>query len=235
MRRSGGARATPARVRRCRAPAGWRRLARGDRGEVGPRVESPRPGAHVAPLTRACLPRCRRTSALTIRGEPPRRNHLDALEAARCTSPPASRPPALSVSLIGPQRCFGDTPSYGSATELQPRLRRACRACVSSTFSVRPPEVEKKYVTTGLALVGDDLAARLGDRLASVDGRLRRHAAVDLRARVGVLVEPRAGLAVVTAYVRAATACALSASSGHDDGDSRTTTPRDVVLERDPR
>ena len=51
---------------------------------------------------------------------------------------------ALAVLIrIGPQRCLGETPSYGSLTDLQPRLG-SLPVNAFSTFSVRPPEVEKK-------------------------------------------------------------------------------------------
>ena len=107
---------------------------------------SPRRARSVAPDTRV-RPPVPTTSARTIRGERPRRTTLMPLK--RPLTSPLSLPPACaSVSLIGPQRCFGDTPSYGSATDFSHGFGAVPRL-VFSTFSVRPPEVEKKYVTTG--------------------------------------------------------------------------------------
>jgi hypothetical protein len=64
------------------------------------------------------------------------------------TSPLSFAPTCGSVSLVGLQRCFGDTSSYGSATDFSHGFGSVPRL-VFSTSSVRPPEVEKKNVTTG--------------------------------------------------------------------------------------
>jgi hypothetical protein len=50
---------------------------------------------------------------------------------------------------IGPQRCFGETLSYSSSTDLSHGFG-SVPSVVFSTSSVRPPEVEKKYVGTGV-------------------------------------------------------------------------------------
>ena len=86
-------------------------------------------------------------------------------------------------------------------------------------------------MTTGLPVVGDDLAApsRRPPRRSSAS---RRHPAVDLRARVGVLVEPgRRACASRARRSAPRRACALSASAGHVDRDLGGHDAADVALE----
>ena len=107
---------------------------------------SPSRARSVAPSTRV-RPPLPITSALTIRGDSPRRRTRMPLKRP-LTSPESFACAVQRDSRIGPQRCLGDTSSYGSSTLLShgsgpsPRL-------VFSTSSVRPPEVEKKNVVTG--------------------------------------------------------------------------------------
>ena len=75
-----------------------------------------------------------------------------------------------------------------------------------------------------LAVVEDDLALRRVDRGVR-RGRLGLDAAVDLAARVAVEVELAPFARFASAYERAATACAFSASGGQADGISAGTTP----------
>ena len=85
--------------------------------------------------------------AETIRGERPRL--VTRMPLKRPLTRPLSLAPAVArVILIGPQRCLGETSSYGSATDFSHGFGPA-PTFVFSTFSVRPPEVEKKKVTTG--------------------------------------------------------------------------------------
>ena len=71
------------------------------------------------------------------------------LEAALDEPAQLARRPRRSVIRIGPQRCCGETLSYSSSTDFS----HGCGSSPSdvfSTSSVRPPEVEKKYVATGV-------------------------------------------------------------------------------------
>ena len=54
---------------------------------------------------------------------------------------------ALASSAIGPKLWCGEASSYGSATETRYGI---ARPVASSALSVRPPEVEKKYVVATL-------------------------------------------------------------------------------------
>ena len=150
----------------------------------------PKTRRSVGPLT-TVLPRVPTSVADTTRGETPRCVTLIALNRPR-TSPRSRACAWAAVRRNGPQRWRGETSRRGR--------RRSCSHGLGaeprnefSTFSVRPPEVEKKYVTAGLPGVGHDLVA--GRRDGGVGRRrLGAHAAVHLRAHVGVLVEGRARL-----------------------------------------
>ena len=93
------------------------------------------------------VPREPTTFAETIRGETPRLVTLIA-RSFPWTRPPSLRCACASVN-VAVHRCFGEVSSYGSSTE-----RRYGWGVEPgkpfSTFSVFPPEVEKKYVTIGL-------------------------------------------------------------------------------------
>ena len=85
--------------------------------------------------------------AATIRGERPRLTTL--MPRNRPFTSPESFAPAVARPIrIGPQRCRGETLSYLSFTDLS-HGSGSVPSDVFSTFSVRPPEVEKKYVVTG--------------------------------------------------------------------------------------
>src|SRR3954449_9399632 len=85
-----------------------------------------------------------------MRGDLPRR--FTRMPLKRPLTSPLSLAAALAVLIrIGPQRCLGDTPSYGSLTDCSHGFG-SLPVNAFSTFSVRPPEVEKKYVTTGAPL-----------------------------------------------------------------------------------
>src|SRR3954447_8786658 len=85
-----------------------------------------------------------------MRGDLPRR--FTRMPLKRPLTSPLSLAAALAVLIrIGPQRCLGETPSYGSLTDFSHGFG-SLPVNAFSTFSVRPPEVEKKYVTTGAPL-----------------------------------------------------------------------------------
>ena len=88
------------------------------------------------------------TCARTTRGEKPRCSTLIDRKWP-LTSPLSLAPACASVIRYGPHRWRGETESNGSLT---PRSHGRGSEPVNefSTFSVMPPLVEKKYVTTGL-------------------------------------------------------------------------------------
>src|SRR3954451_23408220 len=94
-----------------------------------------------------------------------------------------------------------------------------------STFSVRPPDVEKKYVTTGLPpyVTTSPVVAAMAASDVGFSADIPRYICERVSAYWS---KPVTGLRVASAYVRAASACALSASAGHVAGISAGTTPR---------
>src|SRR5919201_4434528 len=141
---------------RARGPAAWAPPLRSADGAFLFLVEievkyaqvssSPKRARSVAPLT-FVLPPVPITFAVTIRGDTPRR--MTRMPFKRPLTSPSSLLAALAMLMrIGRQRCLGETPSYGSLTDFSHGLG-SLPVNEFSTFSVRPPDVEKKYVTTG--------------------------------------------------------------------------------------
>ena len=148
---------------------------------------SPKRARSCPPVTRV-RPRVPMTSASTIRGERPRRT----------TSMPRKRPlteePSLRAGLLeahpdrAPAVARGGV-VVGIVDRLQPRPRLVAERRVLDVLGA-PAGGREEVGHDRLAVVGDDLAAGLAHRLVR-RGLLGRHAAVDLRARVGVEVERR--------------------------------------------
>src|SRR4051794_36637676 len=165
------------------------------------------------------------TCARTIRGETPRWTTLMPRKRP-LTSPRSLAPACVVVSVCGVQRWRGARSSYGSSTPFSHGFG-AEPTNEFSTFSVLPPDVEKKKVVTGWPAYVTTWPA-VAATAASVEGR---SAATPLYIceRVSAywskpsLIAPARD---VIAYVRAATACAFSASAGHAEGLSADTTPR---------
>ena len=101
---------------------------------------SPNFARRVGPLV-VVVPREPTTSALTTRGDTPR------LTTRISRSLPFTSEPSFAAALDSDsffcQRCFGETSSYGSSTDFSHGLGSP-PGKPNSTFSVRPPEVEKK-------------------------------------------------------------------------------------------
>ena len=151
---------------------------------------SPRRARSVAPSTRVRPP----VPTTSARDDPRRGaalDHLDPAEAA--LDEPASFAPACAQrQLDRPPAVLRRDVVVRVGDRLQPRLRLGAEVGVLDVLGA-PAGGGEEERDDGLAVVGDDLAARGGDRVVG-RSRLRRHAAVDLRAGVGVLVEARAAL-----------------------------------------
>src|SRR5215218_8005452 len=135
------------------------------------------------------------------------------------TRPRSLRAACVVVSVCGFQRWRGARSSYGSSTPFSHGFG-AEPTNEFSTFSVWPPEVEKKKVVTGWPAVAATAASVVGRSAATPLYICERVSAYWSKPS---LIDPARE---VIAYVRAATACALSASAGHADGLSADTTPR---------
>src|SRR3954447_2631676 len=165
------------------------------------------------------------TCARTTRGETPRWVTLTPLK--RPFTSPRSLACACEIdSVCGFQRWRGARSSYGSSTPLSHGFG-AEPTNEFSTFSVLPPDVEKKKVVTGLPayVTTWPAVAPIAASVAVVSAATPLYICERVSAYWSKpsLIDPARD---VIAYVRAAIDCALSASAGHADGDSAETTPR---------
>ena len=173
------------RPRRRSAPARPRRLIAVKYAQVS---KSPSRARSVAPST-GVRPREPTTSA---RHDPRRHaalGHPDALERALDERAELASPPSAIVSFVV-QRWRGETLSNSSSTDCSHGFGSRAQRRVLDRLGA-PARGREEVGDDRLALVGDDLAARVGDGRVGRRG-LDPDALVDLRARVGVVVERRA-------------------------------------------
>ena len=167
-----------------------RRLGGGDRGEVGPRVVEPEAGAQRRAVHARAPARpdhlggddARRAAALDDPHAAEAALDQAAEPAAGLAEAHADRPPAVARRGVVVRVLDG----------LEPRLRLVAERGVLDALRA-PAGGREEERDDRAALVGDDLAGGLGDGLVGRVG-LHRHAAVDLRARVGVVLEAGAAL-----------------------------------------